>query len=202
MGLLRSYLAKEASPAKDLVRTLAYLQLPRQVLYHKKHIVIAGAGGDIRRLKEWGVRPDQIIACDKDLRCRMRAKRSGVVLPPYPDIQSDIAKTVDWAYQQYGGSDIGSISVDLCETLIHGLPVLNSVAEVAPEGVPIFYTFKCAQDPGLSMRKNEKQPGHRRLAYIRNNTFLFASVSRWDFYPYQSWSRNNIGSPMCLAVIP
>jgi len=182
---------------KNAVRLMAYGSMSRFDFYHKKHIVVAGTGGDIRALTALDVPAANIIACDKQVGYRALATRLGATVPPGV-IGRDIVKTVQWAIATYGIDAIGSVNVDLCLSLIKGAPILDNSLTYLPEGLPVFFTFLCGHDPGLAKRPGEENPGSNRLNYFRKN--VNTDHSRVSFYPYQSWDKVSEGSPMCLAI--
>lgn len=194
-----AYQYRGESLQKDAVRLSAYSILTRQSFYRKKHVVIAGAGGDIQTLKAWGVDPRNIIACDKKQHCRRLAAEMGAIIPP-DGISDDIVATTRWSVQEYGDSHIASVNNDLCDSLLTGVHILYQVAEETPAHVPLFFTFLCGHDPGLKKAKGEENPGKKRLAYFHRHMAPILGKSEVTFHPYQSWTNTSVGSPMCMAV--
>lgn len=171
------------SPGKEAARAFAYSKLKRSALYNSYHIVIASREcGDIRFLLNMGVPRKRIIACDIDVLAREAAKRLGVIVSPFPDI----VDTVAWANDNYGRSNIGSVNVDLCETLPCGLETLGRVFDADVRGL-VFFTFLRSRD---RMRSTEE-----RLQYLD-----VALPNRLDHYAYQSYTADSIGSPMSVVV--
>jgi hypothetical protein len=185
------------SPGKEAARSVSYSKLTAFELYYMKHIVTAGRCGDIEYLLRQGVKPKNIIACDKLVGYRAMASKYGITLPP-TGISDDIVKTVDWAMDEPGR--IGSVNVDLCLTLHKGCPILNQVKEALRGNRPhLFFTFLCGRDQGLGKPKWEPSPGQKRKHYFYVTTDT--AVNRVEFFPYQSFNATSMGSPMCAAIM-
>jgi hypothetical protein len=194
-----SYRYRGESPGKEAARGVGYSKLNIFELYYRKHIVIAGRCGDIEYLLRQGVKPENIIACDKLAGYREMAAKYGVIIPPRR-ISDDIVRTVSWALDEYGARDIGSISVDLCLTLQKGCPILNQVKEaLMGNRSHLFFTFLCGRDQGLGKPKWELSPGQKRKHYFYVATDT--AVNRVQFFPYQSFTATSQGSPMCTAYL-
>jgi hypothetical protein len=194
---MSTYQYRGDSIEKNANRLTAYSILPRFDLYHKKHIVVAGTGGDIQALTALGVPAKNIIASDLKAGYRAHATRLGATVPPGA-IGCDITNTTAWAFDTYGAEAIASANVDLCLSLIKGVPILEDTLTYIPEGLPVFFTFLCGHDPGLAKAKDETNPGKARLDFFRKN--VSTDHKQVLFHPYQSWTKDSDGSPMCLAI--
>ncbi len=145
------YKSKAGAIEKISARALAYKWIKRMgFLYGKYHIVIASKDcGDINLLLTIDPKM-KIIACDTDPKAmKAAAKIPGVILSPF----SDIVETTRWAIGK--GYDIGSINVDLCCSILYGLPVLKPILDMAT--CPVIYTYA----------KREGKDGPRLLGYTK-----------------------------------
>jgi len=145
MPVLRKYGGKIESLGKERCRMRGY-ELCGRALWDTYHIVIASRDcGDIIALRGKNVNPNKIIACDTDehaLFCVQQMHR-GVIISPHPTIRD----TVRWAISQ--GYKIGSINVDLCESLVTTMPVFEGVWNVVQEAgikVVLMFTFLRGRD--------------------------------------------------------
>jgi hypothetical protein len=186
------------SPGKVAARALAYYNAEKQSkgFYTKKHVVIAGACGDVKYLLDQGVDKENIIVCDKNVKRVEAAKKLGVVVPPYP-IAKDIVATTKWAVGKFG-NDIFSVNVDLCASILKGEAILRDVLSLVSPDVHVFFTFFAARD-GMFKRDNEPMPGFERVLYLSKT--VGKQIPCDDFYAYQSRTKESFGSPMCVVSL-
>jgi hypothetical protein len=179
-----------SSPQKALARAFAYSKVARKDFYGKTHIVIASREcGDIKFLLEHGVRKNHIVACDVDPEALKAAKKFGVRISPFADIE----RTTE-LFSAYG-LPLASVNVDLCMTLKKGYPVLDAVLDLVYKKAKVFFTF-CRYRDGM---KSTEQ----RMRMFEN---LSGIGGQWDATPaevlhYQSHTNNSIGSPMTVCVM-
>jgi hypothetical protein len=173
------------SAGKEMARSSAYASLTHSQLFDKYHIVIASEEcGDIKFLLALGVKPDRIIACDLSMSAVCNAKRYGV-----HTLYCDIAYTVTWSFNECGRHNIGSINVDLCETMKTTLPTLKKIVALKPSmETAIFYTF---------CRRNDMRGDARRMQFFSQHI----NAKRLLTIKYQSQTKDNRGSHMCLIRI-
>lgn len=189
MSVQGIYGGKLESPAKMRVRAMGYVSIGRQ-LWTTAHVVIASKDcGDIKFLLSMGVSPTLIVACDVDPKAREAAAQYGVVISPHPRIED----TVEWAYSM--GYNIGSVNIDLCETMLNCTPVVASVhATIRRLGIKcvVMYTFARHRDATVLHTFPYLSPEGARLAYM-----CAAGVPGPTIMDgYQSYTWSSIGSPM------
>ena len=183
------------SPGKEAGRTNAYARLSKHDFYTKQHIVIAGDCGDIHYLIRQGVTPSNIWAFDIDPKCTEQAYHLGVSVAE-DDLSLGIVGGVKYVCDM--GYDIASINVDLCMSMINGLPILKQVYDlIGVSNTHLFFTFLCGHDAGLRKQTWEHNPGEKRLAYFKEKM----GRGLYDYYTYQSWSKTTTGSPMCMGYL-
>jgi hypothetical protein len=182
---------------KNAARLQAYGKLSRQSLYHQYHIVIAGTCGDIHALIELGVPREHIIACDVLGSSRKLARAMGVIVPP-GEAGEDIRACVAWAVEVYG-KKIGSINVDLCMSMLGGVPILQEVTlHVQHLNCPIFFTCRRGRDKVIANKPGEAGIGKKREAFFWRH---MSHMNAAEWINYQSWTKTSIGSAMSLAIL-
>ncbi len=103
------------------------------------HIMISGKDcGDIKQaIQILGLSPNRIIACDILPEARKKAQDYRVI-----QLNQTIQNTVESAVQKFGAFNISTINVDLCVSLVNGLPILQEVLENSKQTrAMIFFTF-------------------------------------------------------------
>lgn len=185
------------SAGKKAARSWAYDQVTD--LTSKYHVIIPSQfGGDIDELVKRKVNPDHIFASDLDRLAAVRASARGC-RAYYTSIQSLIQYLVTTDYE------IGSVNVDLCNTIQLAVSVLNSVLvnlHVARWSGVVMFTFARGYKDGLA---DGTQGDSKRIHYL--NEFVHRANSKKviftkeSLYNYQSKTNDSCGSPMSLVVM-
>ena len=187
------------SPPKELTRSWLYSSINRHDFFNKQHVVIASREcGDILFLKKFGVKNENIIACDKDTVALRRAKKLGVFTYAYPkvvnEVSTDIIATAKWAAYLYK-ANLASINVDLCVNLKTGLPILNEILALKlSKKTKVFFTF--------SRRSGRLGPVELRNDASRHAYLEQQTGKKWEIFPYISWTNNSHGAIMLSARMP
>lgn len=196
---MSQYVYRGDSPGKESARTQAYARLSQTLFYGFYHLVVAGECGDIDYLIRQGVKPNYIIACDREAKYRRMAKERGVIVPD--GYGHDLVMTTKWAIGQ--DKSLASHNVDLCMSLINGAPILRECLDLLEDNhwtsrfTSVSFTFLCGHDPGLRKGPREQNPGQKRIDYYRQ----VVRRPLTNYYTYQSWTRESPGSPMCVAFL-
>lgn len=183
------------SVGKIAARAFAYSSIPRRDFWGKKHLVIASRRcGDIRFLLSCGVPRQHIIACDIDRVAYLSAKRlqvSALLLPI-----EEVVRLGSGCLQH-----LASINIDLCSSLVNGLPILLKVLEHVPQTYrgAIFFTFERAFDQRYGFRSTRERIRYLSERLKSINYHKSANEIIRDSFEYQSFTKTGHGSPMIMA---
>src|SRR5665213_1929153 len=196
-----AYGNKSDSPGKMAARAVAYDSISRKDFWTKKHIVIASREcGDIRYLLSMGVSPDNIIACDTDPSALTEAMKLGVHASPLHSIEETVRCAMQFKYYHR----IASINVDLCFSMVKGLPTLISVCRhINPLwNGKLFYTFERARDKRYDLRSTKERIDflcrelHLKLKWIMKSNDVLKNS-----FEYVSFTSRSEGSPMLVCIL-
>jgi hypothetical protein len=194
-GCRIGYGNRSGSPGKIAARAMAYASIARRDFYNKVHIVILSEEcGDVHYLLQRGVSPENILGCDIDPKARRAGRKFGIQISLH-DIQTTVA--MQMAINR--GKHIASINVDLCSSLVKGLPTLLLVCEEIPyewKG-KLFYTFERAFDQRYKLYSTKE-----RIEFLSRELKNKVDWNKSpedilrDSYEYKSFTKISKGSPM------
>lgn len=143
-----------SSEGKNHARAAAYGSIRQSLFKQGYHVVIASREcGDIHYLKSKGIKPDKIIACDRDPVAVEQARAEGVLIPE-GEAAFDIVLASAWALAKFG-KRVATVNVDLCGTLQGrkirnlqqgGVHTFSAVLSTVGPGIACFLTFIRAHD--------------------------------------------------------
>jgi hypothetical protein len=169
--------------ARDVLYQLATVDVGPKRFSEEINVIVASRFcGDVKYLLARGSLPSNILACDTDELSRAAATSHGVSVSPHPDI----IDTMRWAYEQYRDR-IATLNFDLCHTILR-VDLLEEALRYTPTKTTALYTFMRGRDGMNSLQE--------RLGYLTRN--IRANIR---YLNYQSNTKDNAGSPMCIAAI-